>query len=161
MDCMGFKILGNLHIIVVGERDPAPTDWKAYMDAIPAEEKRGIDIKQMRTLVFSDGGGPNAAQRKVASDLLGARDTPLAIVTGSAVTRVMTTARRWFNPHCRAFPPSEVGAALEFLGIPGIKFQQILRLAREVQLGLGISAVKSLESARFRGGAASSLRSSR
>ena len=55
---MVFKILGNLHVVVVGERDPSPADWDLYMEALQAEEDRGIDVSQMRTLVFSDGGGP-------------------------------------------------------------------------------------------------------
>jgi hypothetical protein len=158
MDCMGFRILGSLHIIVIGERDPAPADWKSYLDAIAAEEKRGNAVARKRTLVFSDGGGPNAAQRKVASELHGARSTPLAIVTGRVITRALVTALRWFKPHCRAFAPSEVGDALEFLGVPGIKFHQILRLAREVQPGLRVSAVKSLAAARFRRSSTSPLR---
>jgi hypothetical protein len=158
MDHMGFKILGNLHLVVVGEQDPTSPDWTAYIEAIRAEERRGIDARQMRTLVFSDGGGPNVAQRKVARELLNGRSTPLAIVTGSTLMRGMITSLRWFNPLCRAFPPKEVGEAMRFLGIPGIKYEQIIRSAREIQLGLGIALVQSLESARFQGSVASSLR---
>ena len=83
--------------------------------------------------------------------------SPLAIVTASGLTRAVITALRLWNPHCRAFAPSDTGAALEFLGVPGIKFQQILRLAHEIQRGLGISAVKSLEDARLRGAPGVSL----
>ena len=158
MDRMGFKFLGNLHIIVVGERDPAPTDWNAYVEAVQAEEKRGMPAAQMRTLVFSDGGGPNAAQRKIARELREERGNPRAIVTGSRLARAVITLKRPFKPHCRAFAPGDVGTALEFLGVPGIKLQQILRLAREVQLGLGISAVKSLSAAGAGRGGAVSLR---
>lgn len=158
MDRMGFKFLGNLHIIVVGERDPAPADWNAYVGAMLAEERRGMLAGQTRTLVFSDGGGPNAAQRKIARDLREVRGIPLAIVTISRLSRAVVTVKRLFSPHCRAFAPDDMGSALEFLRIPGIKLQQILRLGREVQLGLGISAVKSLELARAGAGRAVSLR---
>ena len=147
MDRMGFKFLGNLHIIVVGERDPAPTDWNAYVDAIQAEEKRGMPATQLRTLVFSDGGGPNAVQRQVAREVRDERGSPLAIVTDSWFSRGVITAARVVKPHRRAFAPGEMGSALEFLGVPGTKLPQILRLAREVQLGLGIPAVKSLSAA--------------
>lgn len=150
MDRMGFRFLGSLRILVVGERDPAPADWNAYVEAIQAEAERGVSVGQMRTLVFSDGGGPNAAQRKVTSDLREGRSTPQAIVTVSGITRAAITALRLWNPHCRAFAPSDMSAALDFLGVPVIKLQQILRLGREIQLGPGISAVKSLETARLR-----------
>ena len=158
MDRMGFRFLGNLHIIVVGERDPAPADWNAYVEAIQAEAKRGMPAAQMRTLVFSDGGGPNAAQRRIARELRDERGNPRAIVTGSRLGRALITAKRVISPHCRAFAPGDMTTALEFLGVPGMKLQQILRLAREVQLGLRISAVKSLESARGGKATAVSLR---
>lgn len=158
MDRMGFKFLGSLHIIVVGERDPAPADWNAYVEAIQAEAKRGVSARQTRTLVFSDGGGPNAAQRKVTNDLREGQSTPQAIVTVSGLTRAAITALRLWSPHCRAFAPSDMGPALDFLGVPGIKFQQILRLGREIQLGLSISAVRSLETARLRRDPGVSLR---
>lgn len=158
MDRMGFNFLGSLHIVVVGERDPAPSDWNAYVAAIQAEAKRGASLGQIRTLVFSDGGGPNAAQREVASELRLGRSCPQAIVTTSGITRAAITALRIWNPHRRAFAPRDTGAALEFLGVPEIKFQQILRLAQEIQLGLAISAVKSLETARLRRGPGVSLR---
>ena len=148
MERMGFRFLGGLHIIVVGERDPTPADWNAYVGAIHAEEQRGLLAAQTRTLVFSDGGGPNAAQRRIAREVRDERGSPRAIVTNRAFARAWITVKGLFTPHCRAFAPDEMDAVLEFLGIPGMKLQQILRLAREIQLGLGISAVKSLESAR-------------
>jgi hypothetical protein len=150
MDRMGFKFLGNLHIIVVGERDPAPTDWNAYVEAIRAETRRGIDPAQMRTLVFSDGGGPNAAQRKLTADLCECQPRPRAIVTVHRLSRAVITALRWLDPQCRAFAPSRLAEALAFLGVPGLKLPHVLRLAGEIELGLGISAVKSLEDARGR-----------
>jgi hypothetical protein len=156
---MGFKFMGSLHIIVVGEQDPAPADWHAYVEAIQAEAKRGASSRQMRTLVFSDGGGPNAAQRQVTSELREGQSTPQAIVTCSGLTRAVITALRLWNPHCRAFAPRDLVTALEFLGVPGIKLQQVLRLAGEIQLGLGISAVNSLELARHRRSPGVSLRS--
>jgi hypothetical protein len=158
MNRMGFKFLGSLHIIVVGERDPAPADWNAYVAAIEAEATRGVSAGQIRTLIFSDGGGPNAAQRKIAGDVREGRGDPQAIVTVSGIARAMITALRLIHPRCRAFAPVDTGAALEFLGVPGIKFQQILRLARDIQLGLGITPVKSLEAARLRGEPGVSLR---
>ncbi len=159
MDRMGFKFLGNLHIIVVGERDPAPTDWNAYVEAIQAEARRGVDVTQMRTLVFSDGGGPNAAQRTITRDLCDGLARPRAIVTVHRLTRAVIAALRWVDPLCRAFAPRDLGAALAFLEIPGTKQQQVLRLAGEIELGLAISAVKSLEGARVRRGLGAPVRS--
>lgn len=147
--CMSFKIVGSLHIIVVGEANPTNEDWSAYVEAVKLEEKNGLDIiKQMRTLVFSDGGGPTATQRKIAADVLNGRSTPVAIVTGSTIMRGVITALRWFNPEARAFSPSEVLEAMAFLDIPAFKQESILQAAQETHANLKIPPVKSLEAAR-------------
>jgi hypothetical protein len=159
MDRMGFKFMGSLHIIVVGEQDPAQADWHAYVEAIQAEATRGASVGQMRTLVFSDGGGPNAAQRRVTRELREGQNTPQAIVTHRRITRAVITALRLWSPHVRAFPPHDLRGALEFLGVPEIKLRQVVRLAGEIQLGLGIAAVKSLELAQIRREPGVSLRS--
>ena len=49
MERMGFKIVGTLHVIIVGEKTPTAGDWKEYVLALQAEEKRGIDVTQMRS----------------------------------------------------------------------------------------------------------------
>jgi len=158
MDQMGFKIVGTLHVIVVGQKDPSVADWAEYMKALHAEEKKGIDVTMMRTLVFSDGGGPNSTMRKQASDLLKGRATPLAIVTGSAMMRGIITALSWFNPEARAFSPSNVGEALQFLQVPTLKFDTIKTTAQELRKSLGLRQVNALEDARLSGGSGEAAR---
>ena len=87
MDYMAFRIHKNLHVIVAGVKNPSKKDWDAYIEAVRAEEKNGIDVTKMRTIVFTDGGGPDAAQRKIIADILNGRATPIAIVTGPAWRR--------------------------------------------------------------------------
>ncbi|MES2573212.1 MAG: hypothetical protein V4710_24525, partial [Verrucomicrobiota bacterium] len=45
-------------------------------EAIKSSEKSGISINRLRTLVFSDGAGPNAQQRKALADYLNGRPSP-------------------------------------------------------------------------------------
>jgi hypothetical protein len=149
MNHMAFKIVGNLHVIVVGEKDPAPSDWDAYIHAIQASMKAGAEPRQLRTLVFSDGGGPNSAQRKAVANLLNGQATPVAIVSNSAVMRGIMTALAWFNPLARAYAPGEIGDALAFLGVPERSFDSIRDTARGLQGNLGLSRVKALEDARL------------
>lgn len=151
MDCMGFRIIGNLHIVVVGEKDPTGPDWKAYLDAIQAAEKSGIDVTaRLRTLVFSDGAGPNAQQRKAVADYLKGRPSPLAIVTGVTIMRGVVTALGWFNPQVKAFAPDQLEDALRYLDVPQIKRDSILRDAHEIQSELKIPKVRSIEAAKLR-----------
>jgi hypothetical protein len=155
---MGFKIVGTLHILVVSDRDPSPNDWTEYMRALQAEERKGVDVSEWRSLVFSDGGGPNASQRKAVSDLLKGRSSPLAIVSGNALMRGVITALRWFNPLCRAYAPHEVGEALKFLNVPLLKFDSIKQNALEIQRSLGLRQVRALEESRLTGGTVTSAR---
>jgi hypothetical protein len=149
MNNMGFKIVDTLHVIVVGAKDPSPADWQEYIGAIRAEERKGIDVTRMRTLVFSDGGGPNAGQRKAASDLLNGRATPIAIVTGVAIMRGIITALRWFNPEVRAYAPTEVREALDYLKVPAQNFESLKTMARDLQVTLRLEECKALEQARL------------
>jgi len=156
MDHMGYKIVGTLHIIVCSEKDPTVPDWTAYANALQTEVKRGVDVAEFRTLVFSDGGGPNAAMRKTISDLLQGKPSPIAIVSGSAMMRGVVTALRWFNPSCRAYSPNEVGQALDFLQVPHLKFDAIKHAALEMQAAMGLRVVAALEQARLGAGSLSS-----
>lgn len=150
MKAMTFKMVGTLHVITVGGKDPTQEDWVTYMQAVISEEKRrGVNVTEMRTLVFSDGGGPNAAQRKMANDVLKGRPTPIAVVTNNFVMRGVITALQWFNPQCRAFMPNAAGEALKFLGIPQGKYEMIVNIARELQKDLKVPKLSSLDSARL------------
>ena len=150
MDCMGFRINGNLHVVVVGEKEPTASDWKIYLDAIKAAEKGGISLTRLRTLVFSDGAGPNAQQRKALADYLNGRPSPLAIVTGVTIMRGVITALRWFNPQVRAFAPDELGEALNYLEVPQFKLNSILADAQEIQQEVKLTRVKALDAAKVR-----------
>jgi hypothetical protein len=151
MDCMGFRIIGNLHVVVLGEKDPSGSDWKTYLDAIISAEKSGIDVTaRLRTLVFSDGAGPNAQQRKAVADYLKGRPSPLAIVTGVTIMRGVITALGWFNPQVKAFAPDQLDEALRYLDVPLIKRNSILTDAHEIQSELKIPKIRAIEAARLR-----------
>ncbi|MEZ4307331.1 MAG: hypothetical protein R3F14_04710 [Polyangiaceae bacterium] len=106
-----FKILGNLHILVAGPNPPTDAEWHTYVEAVKAEEHRGLDLTEMRTLVITDGGGPNAAQRKMVNDVLRGRTTRVATVSGSPFFRGIVTALTWFNPEMRLYSPDKVTSA--------------------------------------------------
>jgi hypothetical protein len=155
---MGFKIVGTLHIIVCGDKDPTMDDWAAYMQALQEEERKGVDVSQWRTVTFSDGGGPNATQRKAVSDLLKGRASPIAIITANSVMRGVITALSWFNPKCRAYAPSDMGSALNFLGVPLARFDSIKQTAQEIQRTIRLRQVRALDEARLAGSAMNAAR---
>ena len=150
MDNMAFKIVDTLHVIALGPRNPSTADWNSYVEALHAEEKKGVDVAQMRTIVFSDGGGPEPAMRKQVVDLLHGRTTKLAVVTGSTTLRAVMTAMSWFNRDARAFAPAEVGDALRHLGVAETKFDSIKAMAQGLLKDLGLKQVNALEQASLK-----------
>lgn len=67
--------------------------------------------------MYSQGPGPNAAQRKLLAARLGDHKYPTAVVTDSFLARGAVTALGWLGHSIRAFPSSEVLLALEYLPV--------------------------------------------
>jgi hypothetical protein len=157
MNNMGFKIVGTLHVILLGEKSPTEADWEEYLQAILTEERKGVDATAWCTCVFSDGGGPGPGQRKAIADLLHGRPSKVAVVTTSNALRGIMTAMSWFNPQAKAFSPQDVGAALSHLGLSHSKFDSIKVMAQDLLKSLGLKQVKALDQASLSTGASARL----
>lgn len=112
MPSMVYEISGELFVVVHPDRPPTDDDWTAYI-----RSWHPLDMGRMRTLVFTDGGGPNAAQRKLANQALRGRSSLTAVVSSSPMVRGIVTALSWFNPKIKAFSPEEALEAFYYLGM--------------------------------------------
>lgn len=146
------QFLGSVHIVVCGSEEPSKDEWHAYLQQFLAATKDGKEVEHVRTLVFSDGGGPNSAQRKSAADILKGRAIPVAIVSHNPVMRGVVTALSWFNPKVRAFAPEALGAAMKYLEIADPKRDATLGLARSMREKAKLPRLKSLDVARLPSG---------
>jgi hypothetical protein len=115
MKNMAFEVLGDLFILVHNKADPSENEWDVYLEALRA---RSGEIDALRTLIYTEGGGPSAAQRKSLNDVLHGRTTRAAVVSDASMVRMITTALGWFNPMIRSFSPNESHQALDYLGLP-------------------------------------------
>jgi hypothetical protein len=114
---MVFKSCGGVLLCVHGAEDPRPDEWLAYVNyclELPASCNKA--------LVLTDGGGPNAAQRKLLQDryLAKHRDYRVAVMTDAAVVRGIVKALNWFNPHTQSFAYDDgrgVAPAMAHLGL--------------------------------------------
>jgi hypothetical protein len=95
------------------------------------------DVASLRTLVLSDGGAPNAAQRaQVKNELLRGRGSKMSVITtalSNPVRRGLATAVQWMNPSTRFFLPRETSQALAHVDLerwPGEIADQFAALAR-------------------------------
>lgn len=115
---MSAIVVAQYVVIVHDRKPPQEAEWQRWLEmyqrALP--ELRGV-------LVYSLGGGPDAAQRGALIELTKGwgQGPPTAIVTGSVVMRGLVTALHWFLPaHLRAamFAPGDLEHALDHLRVP-------------------------------------------
>ncbi len=128
---MTFKLIDRLFIVVYGAEEVTDEEWTSYLEVV---ESHGID--RTTQLIFTDGGGPNAAQCMYLNNLLAGRSPPVAVVSASAEIRGVVTALSWFNRKIRAFSPSGLREAIAYLQIPPDRLGLIEREAAKLRRSL-------------------------
>jgi hypothetical protein len=117
---LAFDSVGDCFVLVIGKKDPADSDWKDYLAFLRQNLTQKPGMKPV-TLVFSEGGGPAAAQRAAVNELtkeFRVVDTvKVAVLTESNLVVGMATAMAWFVKGYRAWAPKDIAAALVWLGV--------------------------------------------
>ena len=117
MTTLAFARFGSCFTYVCGRRDPTDQEWDTYIRFLRQNVVPGVTP---RSLVITDGGGPNSAQRTKLTELVAehAGEIKIAVVTSSAVVRGIFTAMSWFATFTyRAFTPQQLDEALVFLDV--------------------------------------------
>ena len=117
-----FKLVHNVGICVHNARNPNKEEWDSYLEmSLAIKNAAGDDFSRFRQLVFSDGGGPNAAQRAASADLAkgvkGADKLKVGVVSRSMVVRGIVTTFRWAGFPLRSFAPEQLAQAFSFLAV--------------------------------------------
>src|SRR5205823_3860864 len=73
---------GEIMVVIHTSSPPSDAEWKEYMDGLAS-----CDLLTMRSIVITDGGAPNSAQRKAINDLLQGRQVPGVVISPSAFVR--------------------------------------------------------------------------
>jgi hypothetical protein len=127
------------HVIIAchNRHTPSMDEWDAYLTLGITS---GIAPDKLCFLVFTQGGGPDAMQRRrmeMAMRIHGMVVAPSAIVTDSWAVRQIVTVISWFNPAVRAFAGYDAKGAMDYLGITGDLRTTLLHAASRLQLRLG------------------------
>jgi hypothetical protein len=129
-------------VLIVAQRPglPSDADWAEYLHDISASPFKGV-------LVIGEDNKLGPTQRAAVVDLLKRNNARNAVVTSSTITRGVMTALGWFGLPVKAFAPTNVDGALEFLAVP---------LAQRGEALATVEKVKALytEPRRTAGGAA-------
>jgi hypothetical protein len=99
-------------VLLHDARVPDPLEWKSYLEALGAT--LAIAKAQVHVFIATDGGGPNAAQRKELAAVLerGPADALSHIFTTDAFVRGIVTAFRWIaRARAVAHTPTELALA--------------------------------------------------
>jgi hypothetical protein len=128
-----YQFVGNLFVVAAFE-PPSDADWARAMEALAGFLKAN-GLASLRTIVFSDGNGPNAKQRATLNDLLHKESTPVAVISANLAARAIIAPLSFFNRSIKLVAPDRVGDALAFLGLPAGDLAEVLRIAQEWNRG--------------------------
>ncbi|AKT40514.1 STAS/SEC14 domain-containing protein [Chondromyces crocatus] len=110
---MAFATRGSLYLFVHNGVSPDEAEWnEATKGALNVP-----DPQHIRTLVFTDGGGPSNTTRAQTEGILRGRPSAVAVVTDSAWVRALVKVQGLTNPRNRAFSPREIQEAYWHLGL--------------------------------------------
>jgi hypothetical protein len=108
--------VGRVSVVVHGRSHPTTLEWEEYINYA----RGNVSIKDLKVLVRTHGGSPDAAQRKTMEDMA-RQDYPrpprVAMVTGSVVVRAVMNVATVFNPHIKCFAPDQISVAYAYLGM--------------------------------------------
>lgn len=118
-----FKLVHKVGICVHNARNPNKQEWDEYLAMSRAvKDAMGGDAANFKQLIFTDGGGPNAAQRMASTEVAkggkNAHKIKVALVSRSVVARGIVTAYRWLGFPLRAFSPEQLAEAFAFIAVP-------------------------------------------
>lgn len=130
-------VASHEHVVVAvhTEKPPSATEWAEYMALINEVVQTH---SRVRTLVSTVGkGGPSSVQRVDLNEFGKVHDHRLSILTDSRLARGIVTALGWLGSvQIRAFAPSDIGPALDYLQVSPTMGPTLLQLIEQARTQL-------------------------
>lgn len=136
-------VYDDLMLCVHTSDPPNEAEWAIYITTL-----KRFDPERLRTIVFTDGGAPNSAQRKQVNEALGGKTSQGAVVTGSLLVRSAVTTLSWFNPKIKAFSPDRTEEAFKYLGLSAAEIPRIWIIVHRMREKLGVSKLQCIPDPR-------------
>jgi hypothetical protein len=142
-ETMRFGTHEKVFYFVHTEAPPDEREWEESMVvAIDKAERKLIDCY----LIFTDGGAPNANQRRRITDSKAVSVLPTSVLTDSIFVRGVLTALNWMGKVGKPFAPAHVQSALDHLAIPRAQRNDLLRAVALQKLSLAaLGTVEALD----------------
>jgi hypothetical protein len=126
---LAMRMVGNVVVCVHGSLAPLQTEWNAILDLYRTHP----NVSSLRTLVYTEGAAPSAAQRADLSSTLGKVKMPTAVMTSSTISRAAGTALSWLNPGFRVFSATDFEGAFTHLGASSAERRQLREAVDEMK----------------------------
>jgi hypothetical protein len=108
------KIDPDIYIYVSStNKSPSNEDFTIYLQFLQQHLKTG---EKARAIAYERFEGISAVQRKLLRDVI-VPDSPVAVLTTSALARGIVTALSWFNKQFKAFSPEDRLSAFRHMGL--------------------------------------------
>ena len=103
-----------LMLVAHTKKGPEPATWSAMCKAIDDALQRATELK---TIVFTDSGGPSSAQREELNRVTAGKNYRVSVVSTAPGVRFIVSSMALFNPTIRSFQPSDWQQSLSHLGV--------------------------------------------
>ncbi|HEY3498011.1 MAG TPA: hypothetical protein VGK73_25105 [Polyangiaceae bacterium] len=141
---------GEVVLYIHTHHAPNRAEWADAMGLLAGAVRRG-GMQNLRSLVITDGGGPDAEMRAQLKQLYERERLamPTAVVAGSVLVRSIVGAISWFSPSIKSFSFRALDEALRFLELPASAKPRILEAARSMQQTLPlVTCLRLIENAQ-------------
>jgi hypothetical protein len=132
---------GQIMVVVHNAKPPTEDDWRAYIEGI-----KSTDLKTGRSIVFTDGGAPNAEQRKILNQTLAGAHVPGVVISPSTFVRGVVTALSWFNPSLKVYAPEQLDLAFRYLTFTPDEISRVWDKLDRLRIRLGDPSLKAIPS---------------
>jgi hypothetical protein len=130
--------------------DPPDAEWDRTFSALcELRDAQHVTADLIRQLIITDGGAPNAVQRKQGAEFYFGRPSKMCVVTtvlSNPIKRGVATALSWLNPAIRFYEPAQTADAISYLELTPLT--QTLE-AEFHKLQKQLPPIRALAAARF------------
>jgi hypothetical protein len=135
---LAFELVGKLLVVVGTDAAPSADEWTSYLEVCRTLESRiGDHAHTSRTLIFTDGGMPDFAQRRGLSKIIRGRPILTALIADNRLIRMTLGGFSIINPALKVFPTWEWPAAATALGLDANQRAEALALADQLAQRVG------------------------
>jgi hypothetical protein len=137
MKTMAFETVGRVCVAVHTTEPPDQKTWDASIVELKAAIER-IGIERIRSVAFTEGGGPSFSQRQQINTLFSGRGMISAVVSSNSFIRGIVTALAVFNRKIKVFRPDAVDEAFRYLGLSESESKAVRRATAKLQTEIGL-----------------------